>query len=205
MNFDDLQKTWQSPLNQPSPAQLEKDKMTFISELRKRHRGALIFFAWIFFVLTLFTGRLVVHLATPHPVGQAIDISREWGSFFLIALPWFALAFFFKQHLSHRARHPNYERSISASVRAALEENRLTQARQKWIMMLNGTVVLLMPLIVFQLRSVGKAGDEITLPAFVFLPALMLSISLGMWWHRRRTLRPRERELEALLATYREG
>jgi hypothetical protein len=65
-------------------------------------------------------------------------------------------------------------------------------------------MLLMMPLIVYQLRTVGKAGDEIVVPAFVMLPVLIVCIHGGLWWHRRRVLLPRKRELEALLTTYAE-
>jgi len=204
MNFDDIQKTWQSPHNRPSAAQLEKDKMKFLTDLRKRNRGAVFFMLWILGVLLVITGSAFLHLLWPDSAKDAIDLTREWSIVPLLALPWFCLLVFFEKYRRYRAAHPNYEHSISASVRALLDENRLARDRQKWAAALSGVMLLLMPLIVHQLRAVGKAGDEILVPAFVLLPALMLCIFLGMLWQQRRVLLPRKRELEALLATYRE-
>ena len=204
MNFDDIQKTWQSPHNRPSAAQLEKDKMNFLTDLRKRNRGAVFFMLWILGVLTFLTGRIVLHLLWPDSSIDAIDLTREWAVVPLLALPWLCLLIYFKKYRRYRAAHLNYERSISASVRVLLDENRLARDRQKWTAALSSVMLLLMPLIVYQLRAVGKAGDEILVPAFVLLPALMLGIFLGMLWHHSRVLLPRKRELEALLATYRE-
>ena len=74
--------------------------------------------------------------------------------------------------------------------------------RYKWVGRLNAGMLLLMPLLVYQLRAAGKAGDEILVPAFVLLPVLLLGIFLAMRWHQRRVLLPRRREMEALLSTY---
>ena len=202
MNFDDIQKTWQSPHNRPSTAQLEKDKMNFLTDLRKRNRGAVLFMLWILGVLLFLTGKILLHFVWPDPAKVVIDLSREWAVIPLLALPWLCLLVFFKKYRRHRAAHPDYARSISASLRALLDENRLARERQKWVALLSGVMLLLMPLIVHQLRAVGKAGDEILVPAFVLLPALMLCIFLGMLWHQRRVLLPRKRELEQLLASY---
>jgi hypothetical protein len=55
---------------------------------------------------------------------------------------------------------------------------------------------------VYQLRAVGKAGNEILVPAFVILPAfVVLEVCAFVIYYRRR-LRPRKRELETLLTSY---
>jgi len=202
MNFDDIQKTWHSSHNQPSAAQLEREKMKFLSDLRQRNRGAVLFMLWILVVLTFLTGKVVLYLMWPDPSKDAIDLSREWSVIPLFGLPWICLWIFFRKYHRYRAQNVREELSIRATVRALLDENRLADERQKWVTRLSLVMLLLMPLIVYQLRAVGKAGDEILVPAFVMLPALMLCIFLGMRWHRRRTLLPRKLHLEALLATY---
>ncbi len=205
MNFDDIQKTWRSPHNQPSAAQLEKDKMKFLNDLRKRHRGEIIFMIWILVVLTVLTGGLVLHLVRPDPAKPPTDLAREWGSLALLALPWLCLGVFYKKFREHRARHDRPERSIRASVEALLDDSRVESERYKWVGRLCAAVVLVMPLCVYQLRAAGKAGDEILVPAFVVLPTLMLGIFVALRVYQRRVLLPRQRELEALLATYGEG
>lgn len=205
MNFDDIQKTWLSPHNQPSAAQLEKDKMKFLNDLRKRHRGEIIFMIWILAVLSFLTGGLVLHLARPDSAKPPTDLAGEWAVLALLALPWAALGVFYKKFREHRARHAHPERSIRASVAALLDDNRVEAERYRWAGRLNVAVVLLMPLLVYQLRVAGKAGDEISIPAFVVAPALLLAICAAMLVYRRRVLLPRQRELEALLATYGEA
>jgi hypothetical protein len=112
------------------------------------------------------------------------------------------LLVFFRKYRRYRSANVNAEGSISASIRALLDENRLERERQKWAGLLAGAALLLMPLIVYQLRAVGKAGDEILVPAFVMFPALMICIHGSLWWYRHRVLNPRRRELESLLAAY---
>jgi hypothetical protein len=204
MNFDDISKTWRSPHNQPSAAQIEKDKMRFLNDLRKRHRGEIVFMIWILAVLSFLTGAFVLHLFRPDPAKPPTELAREWAALVLLALPWAALGVFYKKFREHRERHASPERSIRASVEALLDDKRVEVERYKWVGLLNVAVVLLMPLLVYQLRAAGKAGDEILVPAFVVLPALMLAICAAMLWYRRRVLLPRQRELEALLITYRE-
>lgn len=205
MNFDDIQQTWRSPQNQPSAAQLEKDQMKFLNDLRKRHRGEIIFMIWILAVMSFLTGGLVLHLLRPDPATPPTDLAREWAVIVLLALPWAALGLFYKTFREHRARHAHPERSIRTSVAALLDENQTELERHKWAGWVNAAVILLMPLVVYQLREAGKAGDEILVPAFVILPSLMLGIFLAMLWYRRRVLLPRRRELETLLATYNEA
>lgn len=120
----------------------------------------------------------------------------------LCLLPLVALGIFWRNHLWHRSSHADPGRSISASLRALLDENRLARSRVKVVSSLYGLMLVLLPLIVFQLRAVGKAGDEILVPAFVLFPALVIGLFIGITRYDRRRLQPRQRELEALLRSY---
>lgn len=202
MKPDDLDHLWRSPLNQPSAAQLEQNKMKFLTDLRRRHRGAVIFMIWILMVMSFITGKVVVQLIWPDPAMDRIDPAREWGFLLLLALPWACLFLFFRRYRQHRARHADFAQSISASLRALLDENRIARDRQKWVAWLWAFMMGLMPLVVHQLRAAGKAGDEILVPAFVLLPLLMLAVFGWMLWRDRQILGPRQRHLESLLASY---
>jgi len=57
---------------------------------------------------------------------------------------------------------------------------------------------------VWQLRAVGKAGDEILIPAFVIYPAYVILTVGWMAWDYSRKTRPRQKELEGLLADYKQ-
>lgn len=202
MNFDEIRQTWQSAPNQPAAAQLQKDKMKFYTELRRRRRGAAIFMIWILAVLTAGSFQLLKFILRPDPAKPAFDWAGEWSVLVLLALPWAALAIFYRAYRRHRAAHAGYDQSIQASLRGLLDENQLAQHRQKWAAILCGVMLLVIPVVVYQLRAVGKAGDEILVPAFVLLPLLLAAIYAGLFIYQHRVLTPRRRKLEALLAGY---
>lgn len=205
MSFDDLQSVWRSPHNRPNAARLEEQKMKFTADLQRRRRGFRFFLVSVFAVLALTTGRLIVFAFTTGSAGGGVDFGREWGAVPFLLLPWIAAVGFAVAYRRHRARHPDHDRSLAAGVRALLDDNRLTRGRYKAVAWLHGAMLLLVPLVVFQLRAVGKAGHEIVVPAFVLWPLLLASILGAMRWHYRRRLVPRQRELEALLREYEQG
>jgi hypothetical protein len=204
MNFDDIQQTWRSPQNQPSAAQLETDKMKFIADLRRRRRGNALFLALIFALLAFMTGKIVLHALWPDPALDRIDFTREWGVILMFALPWIAWIVMLRLDRRHRGLHANYDRSINRSVAALLDENRMERVRYKVVGVLLVVSVFVLPIIVFQLRAVGKAGDEILLPAFVLWPLYVTGVLVWAAFHYRRKLLPRKHELEGLLQQYRE-
>jgi hypothetical protein len=202
MNFDEIQQTWRSPLNQPSAAQLEKQKMVFVSDLKRRHRGNLLLLALVFALLAFFTGKLLLQVFWPDPQLDKIDLSREWAVLPFFALPWIAWIALVVLYRRHRRQHPDYAKSIHASVAGLLDENRMERVRYKIVGVLLAASVLVLPLVAHQLRAVGKSGDEILIPAYVIYPGYVLLTLVWSAFHYRRKLLARKRELEALLATY---
>jgi hypothetical protein len=202
MNFADIENAWRSPHNQPTAAEQEEIKMKFTTDLRRRHRGFVIWMTTVLAALVYFSARLIYFVFAEGVSRVGFDPGREWSALLLLALPWIAAIFFTREFLRHRARHPNYERTIAESLRASLDENRLALLRLKVIAVLLGAIVLLMPLIVYQLRAVGKVGNEVLLPAFILFP-LFVVIELGAFvYYYRRKVQPRTRQLEALLKSY---
>lgn len=202
MNFAEIEKTWRSPHNRPAPAQLEEIKMQFVTDLKRRHRGNLLLLALVFALMAFFTGKLALHILWPDPALAKVNLTREWGVVPFFALPWMgwlALVFIYRRH---RRRHPDFAKSIRASAAAALDENRMERTRYKVIGALLIASALLLPLVVHQLRDVGKAGDEILIPAFVIYPAYVLGTIVWVIRYYRHKLLPRKRELETLLASY---
>lgn len=199
MNFADLENVWRSPHNRPTANELEQQKMQFVDELRRRRRGNLFFILLSGLPLLIFTALVVRHVFWPAPTDTPVDLRREWVIIPFYALPWLGWFFMVRQHqkLGRRSRH--CERTISACLTALLDENKSERARYKFIGGVLLAAVALLPLVVWQLRSVGKAGDEIFLPFLVLMPALLLGIVLWMAIHYRRRLMPRERQLEAIL------
>lgn len=202
MNFADIENTWRSPHNRPSAAELEQQKMKFITDLRKRRRGNLLFLWLVFSLLVFMTGKVVLHVLWPDPALDKVDLAREWAIIPFFALPWIGWLFMVRLHRQHQTRHPDYGNSINASVAALLDENRSERSRYKVIAGLLVASTLILPVVVHQLRAVGKARDEILLPAYVGWPLYVLFVLVWAFFYYRRKLLPRKRELEALLAEY---
>lgn len=219
MNFVELEQVWRSPRNRPTAAQVEEMKLKFTDELRRRRRGLVMFLSVIIGVLAVLTGRMLWVVIAANGAGGAegaaggaaggvggtgaqIDVGREWGALVLLVLPWSAVFFFMREHLRQRRRHAQVPDSIRASLSALIDENRFARARLKWVAVLHGALLILLPLVVYQLRAVGKAGDEVLVPAFVLWPLISVGILLAMRYHDRRKLVPRQRELEAMLRSY---
>jgi hypothetical protein len=198
MTFDDIQTVWGSPHNRPSPDEVERQKQQFVRSLESRHRGFLLITGLAALWFIGLTVRFAYHVAK----GGAFEPSREWAAILLFLLPVAALVVFWRQHFRHRREHVGHRRTIKASLEALLDENRLARLRLKIIAALNGLMLVGMPVIVLQLRAVGKAGDEILLPAFVLFPALMAFVLVALFLRHRRTLLPEKAELEALLRSY---
>lgn len=200
MSFDDLNKIWDSPENQPSPEELEQAKAQFAASLKRRHRGFVRYMATVGTVLVVITVVFILELIWPDPEG-IIDFAKEWSVIPLFLLPWAALAFSVRHYRRHRDRHTDYETSIQASLQAALDENRISRKRHVFIGGLQIVFLLLLPLVVHQLKTVGKAGDEIN-AMFVLFPLIFGCIMLGMLWNYRRSLLPGKQKLESLLDAY---
>jgi hypothetical protein len=202
MNFADIENAWRSPHNRPTTAEQEEIKMNFTADLRRRHRGFAVWITMVLAALSYISVRFIYFVVAGEPSGNGFDLRREWSALVFFALPWIAAILFTREFRRHRARHPDYERTIVESLRASLDEIRLSVRRLKAISALLAVMALLMPLIVFQLRAVGKAGDEVLLPAFVIFPLFVL-LELGAFaFYYRRKVQPRKRQIEALLESY---
>ena len=202
MNFADIENTWRSAHNRPDAIQLEKQKMKFVADLNRRRRGNLFFLGLILSLLLVITGKVVLDVLWPDPTLDRVDLAREWGILPFFALPWIGWFCMARLHWRHYVRHPRIDTSISASVAALLDENRAERARTKLIAGLLVVSVVILPVIVYQLRVVGKAGDEILVPALVIYPAYVVGMLVWSWFRHQRKLLPRKHELEALLKSY---
>jgi hypothetical protein len=202
MNFDEIESVWRSPHNQPSATELEQHKMKLVTELQRRHRtnrGLL----WITALPLLFiTFKIGKQALWPDPAHTPVNWEREWAVLPFLALPWLGWFMMLRLFLRHQRQHPDYDRSISASVAAALDENRTERTRYKLIAGLLAASIPMLVLIVHQLRAVGKAGDEILMPALVVWPAYVAAMVACFGWYYFRRLLPRKRQLEALAQSY---
>lgn len=202
MNFAEIEHVWRSSHNRPSAEMVERDRLRFVAELQSRNRGFVVFITLVIGVLAMITGSLIAHQLGAAPGAGRVDILGEWGAFLLLGLPWLAVFFFLREHLRHRRRLAVDGSSIGAGIRALLDENRIARLRLKWVAGMHGAVLAILPVVVFQLRAAGKAGDEILVPAFVIWPLIAAGILVGLWYHDRRKLRPRDEQLRALLKAY---
>jgi hypothetical protein len=202
MNFADIETMWHSPRNRPDSAQLEKQKMEFVTDLKRRRRGNLLFLALIFSLMAFITGLMVRQIIWPDPALDRVDLTREWAIVPFFALPWLGWLFMVRLHWRNHVSHPHSDASISATLAALLDENRAERTRYKFIGGLLVVSVLVLPFIVYQLMEVGKAGREIVIPAFVIYPGYVVGMLVWSWFHHQRKLLPRKVELEALLKSY---
>jgi hypothetical protein len=202
VNFDDISQTWQSPNNRPTKAQLEDMKMNMESELRRRRRSNLGLLVISLCPLLFFTAKIVLHLVWPQPDHTPVDLSREWAVLPFFALPWIGWLVLAALQRTHSAQHHSYNASIAATVTALLDENRHQQTRHKLVCVLLALSVPALGLVVYQLRSVGKVGNEIIIPACVIYPLYVLGMVLWLRWHHVNRTVPRQRELESLLHDY---
>jgi hypothetical protein len=202
MNFDDIESVWRSPHNQPSASELEQHRMKLVTELQRRHRASRGLLGITALPLLFITFMIVRHALWPDPAHTPMNWEREWAVLPFVTLPWLGWFIMLRLHLRHQRRHPDYDRSISASVAASLDENRTERTRYQVVVGVLLASVPLLLIIVQQLRAVGKAGDEILIPAFVIYPGYVLAVVVWAAVHYRRKLLPRKRELEALLASY---
>jgi hypothetical protein len=201
MSFDDVERLWRSSHNVPPPAELDAQRGQLVRRLRRQYRGFVICVGAAMAGLVLLGVRFARYLAG----GGAFDLGREWAALALVLLPVLGAVVFVRQYLRHRARHANYQSSISASLRALLDENRLARRRLKGIALLNGIMVLLFPVIAWQLQAVGKARPGEVWSMLALFAGLMVFVGLCLAYEYHRRLQPRRRELEALLQAYDEG
>ena len=202
MNFADIENTWRSEVNRPSIAQLEQLKTDLSDELQRRRRASRGLL-WLTAVpLVLVTARLFLQLVWPDPALDRLDFAREWMVVPFFFLPWAGWLLIWRQHRRHEADHREYDRSIQAGMAALLDQNRREGLRSRVVVAM---LLLSLPLVggvVWQLRAVGKMGDEVLIPAFVIYPAyVVLMVGWIGWEYARKTVR-RRKELEGVLSDY---
>ena len=205
MNFDDLQKTWLSPHNRPVGAELERCKMNMIADLRKRRRRSIGLLLLTLAPLLFLTVKLGLHFVAPDPSLARVDFSREWAVVPMFLLPWCAWLIMARLQHRHHRKHADYGQSIHASLAALLDENRTERLRYWLVSGVMAASVPALAVVVYQLRSVGKAGNEILIPALVIYPLYVLGVLLWCGYYHRKKMLPRQRELESLLSEYSSG
>lgn len=202
MNFEEIEVVWRSPHNQPSPAEIEHLKMKLAAELTRRHRASLGLLGLTALPLVVITYKIVRHAFWPDPTHTPVDWEREWALLPFLILPWLGWFMMLRLYLGHQRRHTDYQGSIRAAIAASLDENRTERTRYRVVAGILFASIPLLGLIALQLRSVGKAGDEILLPALVIWPAYVALMVAWFGWYYFRRLLPRKRQLEELAQVY---
>jgi len=199
MNVSDeeLERAWQSPRNSVDIDSLAAAQSRFFADLARRRRGTRLFLAVVFGTLALISVRVVLS-AWREDGAPAMEFGRDWASLLFLALPWVGLGLLARRLVRHEREHPAAGNSIRETVHALLDEVAMARARLKVVAGLHAATVMLLPLVVWQLRVTGKAGDEILWPALVGWPLVAAVILSLLWWHDRSRLRPRHHQLKAL-------
>jgi hypothetical protein len=198
MNSADFERAWRSPGNTATPAVLTAARDRLFADLRRRQRARRLFLALVFGALLLLSARVALEL-WPRGGTPTIHPARDWASLLFLAVPWTGFALLARQMRRHERGPGQASEAIGDTVRALLDENATARAGLRVTAGLLGVTLLLLPLVVWQLRATGKAGDEILWPAFVGWPLVAGTLLAALWWHERFRLRPRRRQLEALL------
>jgi hypothetical protein len=198
MTFDDLVPAWSSASNAPDPAQLDRYKASVVRRLQGDHRS----FLWHVGMatgLTLFlAGGFVQYVRS----GGAFDFGSEWASILFLLLPIGVAVAFLRGFIQHRQRHPRYDLSIAAALRALIDENRLSRVRLRVSMAVLTVAIALTPLMTHQLQLVGKQRPHEAASMLAIFGAAYVLAMIVMLWKYRRQLLPENARLQELFRSY---
>lgn len=201
VNDHELERVWRSPRNTPDVVGLAAAQARFLADLSRRRRATRLFLTLILGALTLISARVLLSVWTDEGV-SAMEFTRDWASLLFLALPWLGLGLLLRRVVRHERAHPAEVNSIRETIHALLDEAAMARAGLKVVAGLHAATLVLLPLVVWQLRATGKAGDEILWPAFIGWPLIAGTILSLLWWYDRSRLRPRQRQLETLRREY---
>lgn len=198
MTFDDLAPAWNSASNAPDPAQLDRYKASVVRRLEGDHRD----FLWHVGLATGSTLFLAGGFVQYVRSGGAFDFATEWASIVFLLLPIGVAVAFLRGFIQHRRRHPRYDLSIVAALRALLDENRLARLRLRVSMGVLTVAMALTPLMTHQLQFVGKQRPhEAASMLAIFAAAYAVAMVVMLWKYRRRLL-PENARLQELFRSY---
>lgn len=198
MNSDPIETLWRSAANQPTPAEMERQLAVLALSIERRSRRFVLAMSVVALSLAGVTVALLSALFRAEPVGRIAAA----GLVALLLLPWAALTLFIRRRLRLKDQHPDYSRSTADILGALLAETRVVQARVRTIALLHSISLPLLASAVYQLWSGGKAtGSEVASLATV-LAILLTTTGGGLAYRYFGLLRPRERALLDLLASY---
>ena len=198
MKPDSLEMLWHSAPNQPNPSAMETHRAAFAVALARRRSRFTVAMSVVSAVLATLTVAFLRALLLASPT----DRVGGWVLVILLAFPWVAFVLFVRRHLRLRDEHPDYSGSIADAIGSAMAENRFAQARLRTIALLHAASLPLLGFGVHQLWAAGKATtDEATSLAAV-LAVFLVVTGGGLAYRYFALLRPRDKALEKLLASY---
>lgn len=198
MTPDPLETLWRSAANQPTAAQMEIHRAAFARAFAARFRRFAVAMSIAAVVLAAATIALLLPLLQSETVGRAETL----GLAALLLLPWIALTLFVRRQLRLRDEHPDYARSIADGLRAALADNHFARARLRTIAILHAVSLPLLGLAVFRLREAGRATTTEAISLVAVLAVLLVATGVVLGVRYFAHLKPRERRLRELLASY---
>lgn len=198
MTFDDLAPAWSSASNAPDPAQLDRYKASVVRRLDKEHRDFLWYVGMAAAMTVFLAGRFTEYLIG----GGAFDLRREWASIVFLLLPIGVAGVFLRGYVRHRRRHPRYELSIAAALRAMLDENRLARLRLRVSMTVLTVAMALVPVVTYQLQLVGKQRPHEAASMLVVYGAVYVVAMAWQVWRYRWQLLPENARLRELSSSY---
>jgi hypothetical protein len=202
MDFERLERAWQSSANSPTEAAKTYLMEELMETLKKRRRDFRNFTIMVGLVLTLWTGKIAFDvIVNPFP----FDATREWAAFPLLMLPWAALIFIRTQQKRHLATFPDPYRSTPDMLRALIDENDTALARTRWMAGFMAVCVALMALMLGQLIAVGKMSEQNVLQGSMLFGTILGGIWLYYGWEYFRKLRPEGERLRRLLVDFEDG
>lgn len=201
VNDHEIERVWRSPRNTPDVVGLAAAQARFLADLARRRRGRRLFLVLVLGALTLISARVVLSVWLHEGVSD-MEFTRDWASLLFLAIPWLGLGLLMRRVVRHERAYPAKGNSIREILWALLDEIAMARAHFKVVAGLLASTLVLLPLVVWQLRATGKAGDEILWPAFIGWPLIAGTILSLLWWYDRFRLRPRQRQLETLRREY---
>ena len=198
MNFDELQKLWNSSGNEPSSVQREKLTKHFVASLRRQRRNQLAWLIWTFFVftaLTTFVGWIV--LGT-----DKVDLTREWAALPLMLIPWSVAILFLKRFLKPANPLCRGDVPTTDALMAAVAANRAAQSRLKIVGVMYAVFIPVLARAMWQLHAVGKTSTRELASMTLFFGAVLGVCATGVFLRLRFRLMPQQKHLESLLQQF---
>jgi hypothetical protein len=198
MNFDELQKAWNSAGNQPDLDEQKKIAGQFINGLRTQRRHHFAWLVWTFFQLTLMTGFVAWLLIGTNKV----NLAQEWGMILLLLLPWAVALVLLKLFLKQCTPVSYAEGTLHHAISAAASANSAAIRRSKVLGVMYVAVVPILGVVMWQLHGADKiSGRELVCMATAFGTVLGVA-ALAVAARYYRHLLPQHRHLKAVLGQF---